>query len=409
MSELEPPPRIIEKFNQIWKDWLFFLYEYINKHTGGGSPTPPTTGSNWNAHGDIALSDGTAARPLKIEDGSFWIDCGTSSNGNVDATGEYPAGAEYQGSDFESKILWIGDKGAFRAGKVSDTRWDDSTVGYTSFACGNDAAAYGNGTVAIGTKAIAGTPSSITSVTDVVAIGQSCVASSTGTVAIGSNAEATNLFSVGLGVNVTANCLFGGGTIGYNLSAGANNAWVIGAGLSSGNRFTNNTAQSMMLGVGLGSSDTATVTLRNKRVGINNENPLSTMDVAGSFAAEYTNVTCSNNGTTNLADEYILIFDVATLSSSATPHTVNFPALGASTIDRRVYYLKVVSSTGTYGSGVLRLQPSVNDGLEDITGGGVPGTLLPDNQFINISFGGSGRGIALTFIADVTSGGWWVI
>jgi len=61
---LEPPPRIVDKFVNIWRDWLYFFWEFVNSHTGGSSPTPPTTGANWNAHGNDAVGGG----PFTVDD-----------------------------------------------------------------------------------------------------------------------------------------------------------------------------------------------------------------------------------------------------------------------------------------------------------------------------------------------------
>ena len=58
MSSVSPPPRLVEKFTTIWKDWLNFQYEHIISHTGNSSPTSPTTGTNWNAHGDTTGGTG---------------------------------------------------------------------------------------------------------------------------------------------------------------------------------------------------------------------------------------------------------------------------------------------------------------------------------------------------------------
>lgn len=58
MSQIEPPPNKVEKFNYIWKNWLNNLWIFIQEHTGGISPPPPVTGLNWNAHGNDCAGGG---------------------------------------------------------------------------------------------------------------------------------------------------------------------------------------------------------------------------------------------------------------------------------------------------------------------------------------------------------------
>jgi len=66
-SSLEPPPQIIENFTHQWRNWLWYLYDFINNHTGGFAPVAPADGSSWNAHGNTATGDMTIVGDLSLD------------------------------------------------------------------------------------------------------------------------------------------------------------------------------------------------------------------------------------------------------------------------------------------------------------------------------------------------------
>ncbi len=104
------------------------------------------------------------------------------------------------------RMMWIPAKGAFRAGTVTGTQWDNSNIGYGSVAIGSDAIASGSGAVAIGNGAKAtGTNSQ--------AIGNNVIAKAANSMVIGSYNDTTAsgtgssssdvLFQVGNGSSTT--------------------------------------------------------------------------------------------------------------------------------------------------------------------------------------------------------------
>lgn len=135
MSDLTPPPRIVDKFSTIWKEWLGRVHDFISTHTGGSNPVSPATGTSWNAHGNTATGD--SSTHLKIDEGTFYA-LGTS--------GTTP-------SDIESAsthLAWIPSKAAFRAQANSGTQDADGSIGLNSFAFGKDNIASDNNGFLIG-------------------------------------------------------------------------------------------------------------------------------------------------------------------------------------------------------------------------------------------------------------------
>ena len=444
----EPPPRIVGKFEQIWRDWLYYLYEFIESHTGGSTPTPPATGLSWNAHGNIATGDASTA--LKVEEGSFLV---------KGPTGDVPA--DFATFGFNG-MFFAPAKGAFRAGGVPTAGWTeswlDAEVGVYSVGLGKDNWAPGENGVVIGENCQALEQNA-------VAIGFQCLASGlaivgdSSSLAMGKNAEAKGDSSTAIGTNArtsvaaTAAMALGaivnannaratsiGATstasgsdsltvgsicnalntqaiaVGYRITASGVRAITIGSGPSGAGVAMNNTeTDTLWMGI---SSENPTLIMKKQGVsstgtgfiGIIQQAPLSTLDIGGSVGFAYSLLTGSDAGSDTLSDEYVVKVNMQNVTAGNT-YTINLPALGPTTIDRRIYYIKIISLNGTWGGGTafLAIQPAVNDGVEDIASGGSPGTLLADNTPVNIGMSNANRGTSLTFIADNTSGGWWLI
>ncbi|MCW3125827.1 MAG: hypothetical protein JWO03_1485 [Bacteroidetes bacterium] len=118
------------------------------------------------------------------------------------ATGTTPA------SGAGKRMEWIPAKGAFRAGTVTGTAWDNASIGANSTAFGNDAMASGANTVAIGNNAQALCANSI-------AIGNGAITKSPSSLVIGmyndTSAASTGsigqsdiLFQIGDGTSATS-------------------------------------------------------------------------------------------------------------------------------------------------------------------------------------------------------------
>jgi len=129
-----------------------------------------------------------------------------------------PASAEGPGT----RMVWYPNKGAFRAGTVTGTEWDDANIG------ANSSMAMGYNTIASGSGSIA--------------IGNSNTASGPGAIALGKNNIGTSFSSIVWGMNNTATNAGFGVTMGYNNSVvdshyglvmGTNNSKTI----TSGNPF----------------------------------------------------------------------------------------------------------------------------------------------------------------------------
>ena len=107
------------------------------------------------------------------------------ANGLLSSTGTYGTGS-LSISGAGTRMLWYPGKGAFRAGAVDGTQWNDGNIGEYSVGLGYDAAAYGPYNIAIGYE----TSSSATAST---AIGYWATATQNEAMALGSG-TATNYY-----------------------------------------------------------------------------------------------------------------------------------------------------------------------------------------------------------------------
>lgn len=150
-----------------------------------------------------------------------------------------------------TRLMWIPDKGAFRAGQVSGTEWDEANIGTDSVAFGKwnkasgaQSVAFGVGSTASGARSMAFGNGSQALSLDSVAFGSGAIANATNAFALGeairvngSNSFGIKLDSSGTQVVDRANVMsILGGTVGigtvspdYLLTLGGNNA-AIGIG-----------------------------------------------------------------------------------------------------------------------------------------------------------------------------------
>ncbi|MES2777781.1 MAG: tail fiber domain-containing protein [Bacteroidota bacterium] len=132
-----------------------------------------------------------------------------------------------------TRMMWYPEKGAFRAGYVSDTRWDDANIGYFSVAAGQDTRGSG---------------------TNSTAFGINCVASGASSFALGENNTASGAASVALGYRAHTNArqgsfVFGDRSTTDTIRAGVNHSatWRLSGGFrifTSSNLSTGITLQS---------------------------------------------------------------------------------------------------------------------------------------------------------------------
>ena len=358
---------------QFWR-----IANTFNLHTGSGDPSPPATGSSWNAHGNIATSDGGAANPLKIKNGSLWIDNGN----NIDGTyGDFPTGAEYQGTGIAYKLIWKGSTGDFRAGYVSTDAWDDANLGGASVGLGGNTLASGGQSVAIGNAA---------------------QSTKTGTLAVGAGCQALAVFGTSFGLDARVDTAsITGLAIGTYLDSTALGAVTIGKGVSSGSRLTNARFNSLVIGV---NSTTGTLFLENARCGVNENIPLSTLDVGGSVGFQYTPLNATDATTyTITGDEYTFRIDLSGMTTTQDEYTIQLPTMSSTAIDRRVYYFKVTDITHVTGNhGKVLIKPGTGQYIEDFSEG--QGHRHPVNDPLILQ-----SGDAITIIANDTDKTWWVI
>lgn len=108
-----------------------------------------------------------------------------NQNGGIVATGTYvgdaSTGIPAEGSG--TRMLWYPGKGAFRAGGINGTQWDDANVGLYSTAFGESVRALGNNSLAVGLRA---------------------TSANAGTLALGEDVTATGLNSVVLGYKASS-------------------------------------------------------------------------------------------------------------------------------------------------------------------------------------------------------------
>jgi hypothetical protein len=129
------------------------------------------------------------------------------------------------------KLIWIGSKGAFRAGYGSGTNWNDANVGENSIAMGNATKASGNFSTALGNSS---TASGIVS----TAIGFSTNAIGNFSTAIGKGSNANGSSSTAIGVDNTANGDYST-AMGNTTTANGTNSIAFGIGsTASGNNST---------------------------------------------------------------------------------------------------------------------------------------------------------------------------
>ncbi|MGH1376096.1 MAG: tail fiber domain-containing protein [Alphaproteobacteria bacterium] len=156
-------------------------------------------------------------------------------------------------ANHDNRMFFDKSKGAFRAGVVTGTEWDDSNVGAESVAFGRNAEAIGNNTFAAGTHVAAVGNESF-------AVGNSSYAQSYGTIAFGLGNSVSGSRSVSIGdssnVSGTNSMAFGlGQDAGTTPIVSGDNSLGIFMGDQSGIDITDNNTMSIMGasgGVGIG-------------------------------------------------------------------------------------------------------------------------------------------------------------
>ncbi len=170
----------------------------------------------WTQSGDdISLSDTSTPENKKVGIGTSTPEFKLTldQDGGIIAKGTYASGVNLTTTGAGTRLIWYPKKAAFRAGRAASNRWDDVNIGNYSVAMGEDARAYGAGSVAIGylvdaTQAYAFTfgSNNTASAESAIALGHYSVASAlSSTVSGGSRNTASGTYSVvGGGGGLTA-------------------------------------------------------------------------------------------------------------------------------------------------------------------------------------------------------------
>ena len=432
---LEPPPRIVDKFVNIWRDWLYFFWEFVDSHTGGSTPTPPATGTSWNAHGNIATGDVNVADTnlnasgdqavLQIDAGTLFASGTTGNTPDMDQAGTYMA-------------YIPGKDGAFRSGistvLVPDA-FSDANIGRASVAFGQNNIADNFGCFAVGDSNVAANGTGIAmgqknearghvsfSGNSNIAMGASCkTAGFLSCVSMGSQCEAYGVATIALGVgsiagssgafDVTASAYAIGDTakaltnntvsIGIQVTSDANQSvavgiltevsaagsFVIGIGDTTGatNRLVNNIPNTMMLGCG---SDIPTITMRNDtpgsgtigKIGIVFTDPLSTLDVGGSVGYKQDIITATNGAGAQ--------FTIPAFQASATGSDGNLNWFAGTFTGKGLNVGDDIFISGAWNGGLWRIKTIATNTLtieETFPNGGTNSAVMNFHQPVNQS------------------------
>lgn len=218
--------------------------------------------SNLYTNGFLVSADGTTG--IKMY-----------SNGTLVDTGSYGSGNTLSVSGAGTRMFWYPRSAAFRAGKVTGTQWDISSIGSYSSAFGIDntanataSVAFGNTDTASGQNSFVAGSGSKSSGNGSTSFGSTNQSTGVGSFAAGTNSKSTSWGSVTLGIyntaSNTASVAMGSSNIasgqyafalGHQANATGDNSVAIGYNVS-----TNNQAGSFILGdssTSLTNNDTA--------------------------------------------------------------------------------------------------------------------------------------------------------
>jgi len=129
-----------------------------------------------------------------------------------------------------ARMMWYPAKGAFRAGYVEASQWDDASVGYFSVAWGKNTTAVGNSSTAMGVDSTA--PGHYST-----AMGQNTHAVGNYSTAMGSNATAGGLYSTAMGENTNASGNYST-AMGEATTAAGHNSTALGYGTNASGSYS---------------------------------------------------------------------------------------------------------------------------------------------------------------------------
>lgn len=182
-------------------------------------------GFGYHATAQVGIGTNTPLARLHVTDSSVLF----SAEGTVPASAQGQAPVSGPGR----RMMWYSDKGAFRAGFVSDIQWHTDNIGVFSMAFGANTKASGNISTALGNGSIASGGSSTamgqrtTASGDVsTAMGQQATASGSVSTAMGQQTTASGGSSTAMGVSATAQSYCSVALGRYNAFSGTSDQWV---------------------------------------------------------------------------------------------------------------------------------------------------------------------------------------
>jgi len=251
-------------------------------------------------HGAIAFNTLNQHNAMYIDDDGK-VGIGTSDpdaklhlndDGGILAEGTHAAGVTETDLGAGTRMLWYPRKSAFRAGNVSGTQWNDTSIGEYSIAFGNDVIASGVRSTAFGYNTTASAPYS-------TAFGISTTASDANATAFGDSTTASDssatAFGYGTTASGTASTAFGYGTrasgnistaFGRNITV--NGAHSVGIGLDTASHSIANSNIMVIMGgnVGIGTVDPQHL-LEVSALGTSSGTGIPQLSVHNSFSGTY--------------------------------------------------------------------------------------------------------------------------
>ena len=170
------------------------------------------------------------------------VEGGSSTTKGLLITGTFNLSATVPDLGPGSRLMFYPGKGAFRAGAVSGTEWNNANVGWRSVAIGSNTTASGNTSTAMGVNTTASGglstamgENSIASGYVSIATGGFTTASGVYSTAMGNNTTASGAYSTAMGLNTTAS---GGASVamGQNTTASGTVSTAMGYRVSTNNQ-----------------------------------------------------------------------------------------------------------------------------------------------------------------------------
>ncbi|QLH46080.1 MAG: hypothetical protein HWD58_10865 [Bacteroidota bacterium] len=213
------------------------------------TPSGGSGGSGWNTTGNSGLNNTNFIGNTDAVDLNFKTNnisgLVLTSGGALLAAGSTGTGTTPT-SGAGTRMMWIPNRAAFRAGNVSGTHWNDSQIGINSAAFGQNTIASGNASFAMGSGASASSLASM-------ALGTNVVASANYSVAMGKEVSAGHNGSFCLGDEEFGNTLTSSTTNQMNMR------------FKNGYRLFTNSGSTVGVQVAAGGNSWATISDRRKK------------------------------------------------------------------------------------------------------------------------------------------------